>query len=720
MFRVHYSSHDLAESRGDFYIPDMLHHAWSVVKKQMILRKSYGLYHIGENETFPIREWAPEAALNPPIDNPWYDQFEGPEGIRAHHPPFGHDFKTGELLYSKKHGDGRPESMHPLDYMIYDMTKRLEKAVTEQGRPDMWNKKATEQLFQIGIDKHNLTADQPLAPINSVLWRLNTATGFDGDAEKSARQTHSPDGRQYNYSTNQGNLHDLRGADTGMWIDGGIHPMWESTKGAYDVFREFYRTQGIELPPSDTMSYLTGPKVRLQDLTFQRVQPMSREEAQKHFLDPQSSGMHPKHKSGKALENYHALDVIDFMPNALFSRPTGNKGARSRTGKQGEDPKTILNRAQEIKYELEKVGIPINDEDAIAYAEMPISQFIIGGDRHQVQEGNQGPAILRNIAQQLGVDMNSSRYQSVLSSIGTRKGDSRHRGLKQSRHLYAIPWVHAMNLFDAGKADTREESWQMATEQFRNIDYEHKNTAYTEGNREKYRAFADQMKETPAHSGQMTRATGKLPEPHNKHPDHAIPSEVPPHWLPHIDASPTGVSPASDKAKERTGQMLAENTERPPPPRQAVEETAAPTRMDEVAALRQQLAGIEEAPLVGQLASAALPQEVGPRRASFQQRLDDGSFVLSEERTVSDLLKTMERIQLKEARQDSVVKSLVQYRSLITKSDDVSEVAQSLGISVMDVHGIYHSHGDWHRVANDWNVGPEIVKAVKVTFGGGV
>jgi len=38
----------------------------------------------------------------------------------------------------------------------------------------------------------------------------------------------------------------------------------------------------------------------------------------------------------------------------------------------------------------------------------------------------------------------------------------------------------------------------------------------------------------------------------------------------------------------------------------------------------------------------------------------------------------------------------------------------------MDVHGIYHSHGDWHRVANDWNVGPEIVKAVKVTFGGGV
>lgn len=719
MFRVHYSSNDLAERRGDYHIVDTLHKTWAMMQQKGLLLKSYGLYHTGENETIPIREWYPESALNPPADNPWYDQFEGPEGMRAHHPPFGHDFKTGQLLYSQKHGDGRPESMHPLDYMMYDMHKKVSRALEEQrvvleeqglNPATIWTPEHAKQLFQLGINHHNKRGGN-LPGVNSVLWRMNTATGYDGDSVGTARNTSTEDGRPFNYSTNQGNLHDLKGSDQGMWIDGGIHPMYESTAETYEKIRGVYANQfNVNLPETKEFGYLKSPKVPLQSMTFGRVRPVGRKHATDHFHEG-GHGMVPGHKSGKVIENYHGLDSARYgiLPKALF-------GTRKKKG--GKDREGDITRAMEIQEELAAIGAPISIEQAEQYAEMPISQLLIGGPKHQVNSQSAVMNILRNIALQLGVDIKSGAYEQVKNSISTRESG---KHASASRHLYAIPWMRAQNLIRSGEVTDPQAAYEQASAEFRDSDYEHPKYTYDEVLHNGYLNFINTYAETPDHQGQMMRVTGKLPERHDQHPDHAVHTQVPSHAVDHVFGSEgESVSPTAGRASAATDDMLERNAERPPPPQQAVADTPAPNRMDEIAALRQQLAGMEEPPLAALRASAALPQQTTPGRASFQQRLDDGSKITSEERTVSDLLKTMERIQLKEARQDTVVKSLVQYRSLITKSDDVSEVAQSLGISVMDVHGIYHSHGDWHRVANDWNVGPEIVKAVKVTFGGGV
>jgi len=691
----------------------------------MVLRKSYGLYHIGEDETIPIRQWAPEGAFNPPEDISWYDQFEGPEGVRAHHPPFGHDFKTGRLLHRTSNGQIEPESAHPLDYMMGHMYNKVRKHLIKNGvNPDallpsgepIWSMDHVKGMFGFGIDMHNGRAKpgQQLPGVDSVLWRLNTTGGFDGDSSRSSRQVVTDDGRPINYSTNMGNMHDLEGADKGMFIDGGVHPMYESMADVYGLFAKMYEGQfGIPMPKTSDFAYLTSPKVRLDSMTFGRVKTLSGPEAKKHFGED-GSGMVPGHKSAKVIENFHPLDVAHFAPKALFGIPKEEHRSKGRA--EG------LSRADEIIQELHNIGVEIKEEDKEKYrqyAQMPISQFLIGGAGHQINRGSKGPAILRGVAESLGVDMDSGMYKRIKSSIEHRKTGS-YKGITFARDLYAIPWMHSLNLLSSGEAKTQEEAWARAIDEFRNADYSHREDIYDEANHNAYLDFVKLYKNTDDHRGQMSQVTGKLPDQHKDHPHHDIHSSVPDHWAGHVHGVPAGVSPTADQAQEVTRNMLGNNADNPALHQQAMEDAAAPNRMDEITALREQLAGMEEAPLAAQRASAALPQPVAPGRASFQQRLGDDSLITSEERTVSDLLKTMERIQFKEASQDAVVKSLAQYRSRITKADDVSAVAKSLGISVMDVHGIYHSHGDWHRVANDWNVGPEIVKAVKVTFGGGV
>tara|TARA_A100000172_G_scaffold35390_2_gene21499 strand:- start:16651 stop:18861 length:2211 start_codon:yes stop_codon:yes gene_type:complete len=736
MFRVHYSSDSLAESRGRFDIVDTLHRTWNIMKQQMVLRKSYGLYHIGEDETHPIRHWSPKEVFNPPEDIGWYDQFEGPEGVRAHHPPFGHDFKTGRLLHRTRNGVTEPESSHPLDYMMGHMHSVIRSHLIKEGiNPDarnpgfgeehnipIWNMDLVKQLFQGAIDNHNKTG-QKLPDVNSVLWRLNTSGPFDGNSVRSQRQVGTEDGRPTNYSANMGNLHDLEGADKGMFIDGGVHPMYDSTAELYESLRNMYREQlGVELPPKDRFHYLGGSKVRLDNMTFGRVKALSGPEAKKHFGED-GSGMIPGHKSGKVIENYHPLDVAQFAPKALFATPTRKMGGKKRA--QVENSAEIASRTNEIMQELRNIGVEIKPEDIEKYrqyASMPISQFLIGGTGHQVNDNSRAPAILRGVAASLGVDMDSPMYKRVRDSIATRKGPSKNKGLNRSRDLYAIPWMHSLNLVASGQVESQQDAWAQALDNFRNADYDHKDHAYDEANHDAYLQFANAFRNTDDHRGQRSQVTGKLPEAHKDHPHHAIHSSVPDHWAGHVHGIPQGVSPTADQAHEVTRNMLDNNADSPELHRQAMGDAAAPTRMEEIEAARAQLTNLT--PGVSR-ASANLPQPSfqdfeGTQRVSRQQRLDDGSIITSEERTVSDLLKTMERIQFKEASQDTVVKSLAQYRSRITKADDVSVVAKSLGISVMDVHGIYHSHGDWHRVANDWNVGPEIVKAVKVTFGGGV
>ena len=86
---------------------------------------------------------------------------------------------------------------------------------------------------------------------------------------------------------------------------------------------------------------------------------------------------------------------------------------------------------------------------------------------------------------------------------------------------------------------------------------------------------------------------------------------------------------------------------------------------------------------------------------------------------LNDILRKMEQVQALDAMQDDSVRKLLPSDKVsISSFWDVQRVAKSLGITSVDVHGLYQSTGDWHKVADQWNVKPDVVKAVKIAFGG--
>ena len=88
---------------------------------------------------------------------------------------------------------------------------------------------------------------------------------------------------------------------------------------------------------------------------------------------------------------------------------------------------------------------------------------------------------------------------------------------------------------------------------------------------------------------------------------------------------------------------------------------------------------------------------------------------------VAEITEAMEHIQLEDAKRDDSILKMIPHNPIQLNSiQSVGLFAKDLGITSMDVHGLLHSRGDWHRIAKEWSVSPQVVKVVKVTFSGGV
>ena len=94
-----------------------------------------------------------------------------------------------------------------------------------------------------------------------------------------------------------------------------------------------------------------------------------------------------------------------------------------------------------------------------------------------------------------------------------------------------------------------------------------------------------------------------------------------------------------------------------------------------------------------------------------QTRLTD--YMKSEDR----LVKAMESLQMREARLDDDVMRKASSLS-IASEHDVSTFAKKMGIAPQDIRLIYSSKGDWQRLTKSFGYPEELVKVVKVTFGG--
>jgi hypothetical protein len=113
------------------------------------------------------------------------------------------------------------------------------------------------------------------------------------------------------------------------------------------------------------------------------------------------------------------------------------------------------------------------------------------------------------------------------------------------------------------------------------------------------------------------------------------------------------------------------------------------------------------------MAEAPLPTDGLPQG---QMRLTD-----FQKAQVAEITEAMEHIQLEDAKQDATILKMLPHNPIQLNSvQSIGLFAKDLGITSMDVHGLLHSRGDWHRIAKEWNVSPQVVKVVKVTFSGGV
>jgi hypothetical protein len=112
-------------------------------------------------------------------------------------------------------------------------------------------------------------------------------------------------------------------------------------------------------------------------------------------------------------------------------------------------------------------------------------------------------------------------------------------------------------------------------------------------------------------------------------------------------------------------------------------------------------------------------EELPPQLPEGQRRLTE--FADIGKAQVAEITEAMEHIQLEDAKQDATILKMLPHNPIQLNSiQSVGLFAKDLGITSMDVHGLLHSRGDWHRIAKEWNVSPQVVKVVKVTFNGGV
>lgn len=689
MFKVHYSSEQLSQQNADYTIEDTLRKAWASLNRPVLLRKSYGLYHGGKGgDNSPWREWGPADLLhNPPgaqDPNSWYNDFDADESgsNHVHHPPFGYNRKTGELEFK----DRRPDTAHPLDAMMGDLGSKYAEMFKSMGYS---KKDAREEgmrlskgIFSAAINHHNEGGHSPLPQINSAEWRRNHTGAHDKVSQQNERQvrggTPLEDGSRplLNYSLNQGHV-DIEGSDKGAWIDAGLHPMWESTNEVANAFNRMilankYNSMEVpedKLPDINSISYMNSIKVPLEMMTFGKIQTMNRNEVQQHFVD--GSGHLPGYKTQGSqqkgvVKNFHPLD-IPWIPKGLLAYNPTAGGIATERGK-----------AMRLQDALENKGIDTKGMNLENLSNTIFTDVLVGGVARA--SGGRFMTAMKLWGAHHGVDIDDPDYKSLLAQIQTR-GKSEKGRMTAAKNLYAIPWMMAVNKRNQGMP--QEQAWQTAVQEAAESDWQYGGEGkghrhiYDEDHHQDVMNMIGQLKETEGHAGQMYQHTGEqFAARHADHEDHGTHSTPSEGWEGLIHTAGAGISETADAAHAAADAQLQQAMGRPD---QSIQQTD--------------------------------PYEQG--LDEYQQQV-----MTSNDRHVSDLLKTMERVQMHDAVNDTFVKSITPSQSYsLSNSTHVGVIAKQLSLANMDIHGIYHSQGDWERVAKDWSVDLSTVKVIKATFG---
>ena len=674
--------------------------AYAKVYGSRTLLKSFALDMNGK----PLQQWLPEHGYNTHgHEHDWYHQFEG--DVPAHHPPFAFDPETQELLWHNEddpkspHSDhrlgSRPHGFHPIDYVHYDLSRMFadmfgaEKGFAEDFVRDYIINPSIGDHNNSHMDEHGVNAMNVLPDFNSVEWRRNHVGGqYDKRGVAEQRQnrgtTTTPDGVEnplINYSLNMGNV-DHPHADQGAFIDGGVIPMWfemgQRVKAAREMlmspeFQQDIMAQGpayiqrynkalAQLDNTLKHRYLAHAHIPLKDLTMGAVVGRKANRGTSRGRSDGSGYRRNIAADDHPLKDMHPLQLAELAPHGLYDTASYRQGAPVVT------PESIIEEAAQH-------GVEVSPEEAEILSRQPKSGFIFGGNKKQIRNASTPMRILRAIADDLGVDMDSREYKDMLDSIHT-KGTRGGGRIKASRHLAAIPARYAKLLQQQGVP--ADEALQRAMSEFKEHEYGH---ARHERNPE-HRQLAERI------HGQMREARG----------------------IPDLAEGALGYDPLGDEF--RHSQVHGDvRTVVHPTAEAYISDTHAPHQPVQ----QTQMPVPPQAPM----GEAPLPTDGLPAVPEGQRRLTE--FADIGKAQVAEITEAMEHIQLEDAKRDaSILKMLPHNPIQLNSVQSVGLFAKDLGITSMDVHGLLHSRGDWHRIAKEWNVSPQVVKVVKVTFNGGV
>ena len=679
--------------------------AYAKVYGSRTLLKSFQILMNGK----PLQQWLPEHGYNThDHEHDWYHQFEG--DVPAHHPPYAFDPETQALLWHNDddpkvpHTDhrlaSRPHGFHPIDYVHYDLSRMFadifgaEKEFAEDFVRDYIISPSIVDHNNNHIDEHGTNAMNVLPDFNDVEWRRNHVGGqYDKRAPADQRQnrgtTPSPDGVQnplINYSLNMGNSNHPH-ADQGAFIDGGVMPMWfemgQHVKAARKMlmspeFQQDIMAQGpayiqrynkalAQLDNTLKHRYLAHAHIPLKDLTMQRTigDKVNRGTSRGR---PDASG----YRRGIAAEdhplnNLHPLQLAELAPQGFYDVKGYSQGAASESKPMVITPASIIARGKEF-------GVKISEEDANILSRQPKSAYLFGGKKKQIKPGNYGPSILRAIAEDLGVDMDSSEYKDMFDSIhisdmGTKGGGRLHH----SKHIAAIPAHYAKLLQRQGVP--ADEALERAITEFR--DHEHQASRHDRD--PKARETAERI------HAQMREARG----------------------IPDLAEGALGYEPLGDEFRHTQTHGELRTVVHP-----TAEAHISDTHAEHQPVQQTQMPVPPQAPMGEAPSMEELPAP--------QPTLRDFGMEFNKAQ-VAEITEAMEHIQLEDAKQDATILKMLPHNPIQLNSiQSVGLFAKDLGITSMDVHGLLHSRGDWHRIAKEWNVSPQVVKVVKVMFNGGV
>jgi len=665
---------------------------------------------------------------------------ESPHGVSTDldthdHPPWNHHPETGDLLEG---------GQHPIDFSKNYLMRKLgmseEQAIlTLQRAIDRYNAKHDAEHGE-GNSAHTLP------DFDSPEWRkVFVGPLYDHRDPSHMRPVRGADPLfeggprpMITYALNNANVN-ARGASTGRWIDSGLLHMnreigEELTEQGYSP-QEVNRLKIVQynrLLPRD----LSGGVV--QAWSGQQVEEAMRSGSipEQFRTDEQVASLSEQ----RAHPDIYAHQVAKLLPDSFYHVSSGLGG---RTGNVAPDY---------LENMMKEAGIPIDTftPEELAQIGSTRAMKMLFQTTHKLDSHSGGGAV-KTLSHAVFRDMDSitgspddwkdpvlNDHLTHAAGAADTGGLSLHRRANRVASNFIAHITHvASKLVEGGMGEDEAKAEAVRRMRESEASTKSKFTA-EEGIREKTEALIDAMLGHTGHEAfsldNITLPTGRAATglPEDMMESH---SEIPQHWDKRIIIGNHEMAPIGGGEMQEEAAPVAPPVAAPPAaPPVAAPPVAAPPAAPPVAPPQGQRTLFDRyTPPAPAMASAYPTRQASPLEQQYHQMLGtdpaqrtfdigSGALVQRSNDTVSsidDIMKKIEMVQVLDARQDPTITKMLPNKSVSIDSFwDVQIIAKSLGLTSVDVHGLYQSQGDWYKIANQWNVQPEVVKAVKVAFGG--